>query len=149
MRYFVGTELGIANTLQRHFDWVSNSLWFEDIPNARDPQKTLVVLGGQDAILNAEVSLFATARSSIFRLLLSVAHQALSWQSWCSRRDLLRPERYSWPTVYYWRACAFDDHELAETCMKCFHLGMWWQGSCVLPFEGRYTYTRIRHARRK
>lgn len=54
MRYFVGTELGVANTLQRHFDWVSNSLWFEDIPNARDPDKTLVVLGGRDAILNAE-----------------------------------------------------------------------------------------------
>lgn len=54
MRYFVGTELGVANTLQRHFDWVSNSLWFEDIPNARDPDKTLVVLGGKDAVLNAE-----------------------------------------------------------------------------------------------
>lgn len=56
MRYFVGTELGIANTIQRHFDWPSNSLWFEEIPNARDPKKTLVVLGGKDAILNAEVS---------------------------------------------------------------------------------------------
>ncbi|KAI6047394.1 hypothetical protein EDC04DRAFT_2623142 [Pisolithus marmoratus] len=54
MRYFVGTELGVANTLQRHFDWVSNSLWFEDVPNAQDPDKTLVVLGGRDAILNAE-----------------------------------------------------------------------------------------------
>ncbi|KAH0839869.1 hypothetical protein J3R83DRAFT_820 [Lanmaoa asiatica] len=54
MRYFVGTELGIANTIQRHFDWSSNSLWFEEIPNARDPKKTLVVLGGKDAILNAE-----------------------------------------------------------------------------------------------
>ena len=56
MRYFVGTELGIANTLQRHFDWPSNSLWFEEIPNARDPKKTFVVLGGKDVILNAEVS---------------------------------------------------------------------------------------------
>ncbi|KAL4081679.1 hypothetical protein V8B97DRAFT_1913654 [Scleroderma yunnanense] len=54
MRYFVGTELGVANTLQRHFDWTSNSLWFEDIPNARDHDKTLIVLGGKDAILNAE-----------------------------------------------------------------------------------------------
>ncbi|KAF8551453.1 hypothetical protein OG21DRAFT_1478115 [Imleria badia] len=54
MRYFVGTELGIANTIQRHFDWSSNSLWFEEIPNPRDPQKTLVVLGGKDVILNAE-----------------------------------------------------------------------------------------------
>lgn len=56
MRYLVGTELGVANTLQRHFDWPSNSLWFEDIPNACDPDKTLIVLGGMDAILNAEVS---------------------------------------------------------------------------------------------
>lgn len=56
MRYFVGTELGIANTIRRHFDWSSNSLWFEEIPNARDPKKTFVVLGGKDVILNAEVS---------------------------------------------------------------------------------------------
>ncbi|KAI9574737.1 hypothetical protein HD554DRAFT_2011317 [Boletus coccyginus] len=54
MRYFVGTELGIANTIQRHFDWSSNSLWFEEIPNARDSKKMLVVLGGKDVILNAE-----------------------------------------------------------------------------------------------
>ncbi|KIJ70039.1 hypothetical protein HYDPIDRAFT_104722 [Hydnomerulius pinastri MD-312] len=54
MRYFVGTELGVANTLQRYFDWTSNSLWFEEVPNARDPQKTLVVLGGKDAIVNAK-----------------------------------------------------------------------------------------------
>ncbi|KAG9317401.1 hypothetical protein JVU11DRAFT_1600 [Chiua virens] len=54
MRYFIGTELGIANTIQRHFDWSSNSLWFEEIPNARDPKRTLVVLGGKDAILNAD-----------------------------------------------------------------------------------------------
>ncbi|EIW82122.1 hypothetical protein CONPUDRAFT_54478 [Coniophora puteana RWD-64-598 SS2] len=54
MRYFVGTELGVANTLQRHFDWTSNSLWYEEIPNARDPTKTLFVLGGKDAIVNAE-----------------------------------------------------------------------------------------------
>lgn len=66
MRYFVGTELGTANTIQRHFDWSSNSLWFEEIPNARDPTKTLVVLGGKDAILNAEVSCpFARGRALV------------------------------------------------------------------------------------
>ncbi|KAG7096874.1 hypothetical protein E1B28_004280 [Marasmius oreades] len=54
VRYFVGTELGVANFLQRHFDWSSNSLWFEEIPNARDPSKTLFLLGGKDSILNAE-----------------------------------------------------------------------------------------------
>lgn len=55
MRYFVGAEMGVANLLQRHFDWVSNSLWFEDIPNARDPSKTFFVLGGKDAIIHSEV----------------------------------------------------------------------------------------------
>lgn len=57
MKYFVGTELGVANLLQRHFDWVSNSLWYEEIPNARDPSKTLFVLGGKDSILHSAVSL--------------------------------------------------------------------------------------------
>ncbi|EJD01104.1 uncharacterized protein FOMMEDRAFT_125748 [Fomitiporia mediterranea MF3/22] len=54
VRYFVGTELGVANLLQRHFDWLSNTLWFEEIPNARDPSRTLFLLGGKDAILDAE-----------------------------------------------------------------------------------------------
>jgi hypothetical protein len=55
MRYFVGSELGVANLLQRHFDWVSNTLWFEEIPNAKDPSKSRFFLGGKDDILNAEV----------------------------------------------------------------------------------------------
>ncbi|TFL05853.1 hypothetical protein BDV98DRAFT_560740 [Pterulicium gracile] len=53
MRYFVGTELGVANVLRRHFDWTSNSLFYEEIPHARDPQKALYVLGGQDDIVNS------------------------------------------------------------------------------------------------
>lgn len=53
-RYFVCSELGVANVLQRHFDWISNSLWFEDVPNALDPDKTLVMLGGKDVLLNME-----------------------------------------------------------------------------------------------
>jgi hypothetical protein len=56
MRYFVSTELGVANLLQRHFDWASNSLWFEEIPNARNPFKTFFLLGGKDDIVQAEVS---------------------------------------------------------------------------------------------
>jgi hypothetical protein len=55
MRYFVGTELGVANLLQRHFDWSSNSLWYEEIPNARDTAKTFFVLGGKDDIIRADV----------------------------------------------------------------------------------------------
>ncbi|KAF9534250.1 hypothetical protein CPB83DRAFT_902204 [Crepidotus variabilis] len=54
MRYFVGTELGVSNLLQRHFCWTSNSLWFEEIPNATDPSKTMFLLGGNDAIVNSE-----------------------------------------------------------------------------------------------
>lgn len=56
MYYFVGSELGVANFLQRHFDWASNSLWYEEIPNARDPSKSMFVLGGQDSIIKSEVS---------------------------------------------------------------------------------------------
>jgi len=54
--YFVGSELGVANFLQRHFDWPANSLWYEEIPNARDPLKSMFVLGGKDSIVNSEVS---------------------------------------------------------------------------------------------
>ncbi|KAJ7682725.1 hypothetical protein DFH06DRAFT_1161974 [Mycena polygramma] len=52
--YFVGTELGVANLLRRHFDWSSNALWYEEIPNARNPSKTFFLLGGADDIINAE-----------------------------------------------------------------------------------------------
>ncbi|TFY64279.1 hypothetical protein EVG20_g5999 [Dentipellis fragilis] len=54
MRYFVGMELGVANLLQRNFDWSSNSLWYEEIPNARDPSRTKFFLGGSDSILHAD-----------------------------------------------------------------------------------------------
>ncbi|KAJ7908277.1 hypothetical protein B0H13DRAFT_2497808 [Mycena leptocephala] len=50
----VGTELGVANLLRRQFDWSSNALWYEEIPNARDPSKTIFLLGGQDDIINAK-----------------------------------------------------------------------------------------------
>ncbi|KAI0702899.1 hypothetical protein BC835DRAFT_1320187 [Cytidiella melzeri] len=53
IQFFVGTELGVANFLQRHFDWNSNALWYEQIPNARDPHKTKFFLGGKDAIVDA------------------------------------------------------------------------------------------------
>lgn len=63
IRYFVGTELGVVNLLQRHFCWTSNSLWFEEIPNATDPQKTLFLLGGKDDIVHSEVSIFLLIQS--------------------------------------------------------------------------------------
>lgn len=56
MRYFVGCELGVSNVLQRHFCWISNSLWFEEIPNATDQSKTFFCMGGKDNIVDTEVS---------------------------------------------------------------------------------------------
>jgi len=53
MRYYVGSELGIANYIQRNFDWSSNTLFFEDIPNPLDPKRTLFVLGSDDSILSS------------------------------------------------------------------------------------------------
>ena len=55
MYYFVCSEVGIANFLHRHFDWSANSLWYEEIPNARDPSKAMFVLGGKDFIVNSDV----------------------------------------------------------------------------------------------
>ena len=55
MKYFVGMELGVANVLQRHFDWSSNSLWYDEIPSARDPSKTIFFVGGKDDIVDAKV----------------------------------------------------------------------------------------------
>lgn len=76
MRYFVGEELGIANTLQRHFDCASlscafsspisladmtlawpgsiNLLFPPSIPSYKDPSQAAYFIAGQDAILDAE-----------------------------------------------------------------------------------------------
>jgi len=53
--YFVCSEVGIANFLHRHFDWSANSLWYEEIPHAKDPSKSMIVLGGKDFIVNSDV----------------------------------------------------------------------------------------------
>jgi hypothetical protein len=57
MRYFIGSEVGIANLVQRHFDWAANTLWYDEIPNARDERKTKIILGGKDDIVHPEASL--------------------------------------------------------------------------------------------
>lgn len=64
MKYFVGAELGVANFLQRNFDWIANALWYEEIPNARDPTKTMFFLGGNDAIVDASVRVYFFTTSS-------------------------------------------------------------------------------------
>lgn len=52
--YFIASEIGIANYIQRHFDWADNTLFFDEIPNATDPSKTAFFLGGKDIILDAD-----------------------------------------------------------------------------------------------
>ena len=64
MYYFVCSEVGVANFLQRHFDWSANSLWYEEIPHARDPLRSMFVLGGRDSIVNSRVRKI----SRLFRL---------------------------------------------------------------------------------
>ncbi len=74
MKYFVGMELGVANVLQRHFDWGSNSLWCEEIPNARDPSKAVFFVGGKDDIIDAKVCL----KFSGFNLFLNIPSLVIS-----------------------------------------------------------------------
>jgi hypothetical protein len=68
MRYFVGCELGVSNVLQRHFCWTSNSLWFEEIPNATDQSKTFFCMGGKDNIVDTEVSDWSLSHAQIISL---------------------------------------------------------------------------------
>lgn len=44
----------------QHFDWSANTLFPEEIPEARDPERTLIVLGGTDIIVDAKVGQPAT-----------------------------------------------------------------------------------------
>jgi len=56
MNYFVSTEMGIANLLQRQFDWTANTLFFEEIPHARDPSRNKYIVANDDVVLCAPVS---------------------------------------------------------------------------------------------
>jgi len=53
MNYFVSTEMGIANLLQRQFDWTANTLFFEEIPHARDPSRNKYIVANDDVVLCA------------------------------------------------------------------------------------------------
>ncbi|KAH9819625.1 hypothetical protein DFH28DRAFT_1122364 [Melampsora americana] len=53
IRYFIGTELGVAKSLHRHFDWVANILWPAELPYFRDGNRCAVFLAGRDSVLNA------------------------------------------------------------------------------------------------
>ncbi|KAI0005030.1 hypothetical protein BJV74DRAFT_806468 [Russula compacta] len=54
MNYFVSTEMGIANLLQRQFDWTANTLFFEEIPHARDPSRNKFIVANDDVVLCAQ-----------------------------------------------------------------------------------------------
>ena len=57
MNYFFSTEIGIANLLQRQFDWAANTLFFEEIPNALDSSRNKFIVANDDVIISAPVSL--------------------------------------------------------------------------------------------
>ncbi len=40
----------------QHFDWSANTLFFEATPNAKDESRTVFLLGGKDAIVDAHMS---------------------------------------------------------------------------------------------
>lgn len=88
MWYFVGCELGVSNLLQRHFCWISNSLWFEEIPNATDKSKTFFCMGGKDTIADTEVSDRSLSHAHT-TLLTFVACQTLSHISRRSKKHLV------------------------------------------------------------
>jgi hypothetical protein len=53
MNYFASTEIGIANLLQRQFDWAANTLFFEEIPHALDPSRNKFIVANDDVVLSA------------------------------------------------------------------------------------------------
>ncbi|KAI0254706.1 hypothetical protein BJV78DRAFT_1182312 [Lactifluus subvellereus] len=53
MNYFVSTEMGTANQLQRQFDWTANTLFFDEIPHARDPARNKYILANNDVVFCA------------------------------------------------------------------------------------------------
>ncbi|KAI0307150.1 hypothetical protein B0F90DRAFT_1622813 [Multifurca ochricompacta] len=54
MNYFVSTEMGIANLLQRQFDWTANTLFFEEIPHSRNPSRNKFIMANDDVVLCAQ-----------------------------------------------------------------------------------------------
>jgi hypothetical protein len=84
MNYFVSTELGTANQLQRRFDWNSNTLFLDEIPHARDPARTKFILANDDVVFCAPVS---PRQTSLARMWvddgMTTAHQEVFGDPWC------------------------------------------------------------------
>ncbi|KAF8505788.1 hypothetical protein F5888DRAFT_1791769 [Russula emetica] len=53
VNYFASTEIGIANLLQRQFDWEANTLFIEEIPHALDPSRNKFIVANGDVVLCA------------------------------------------------------------------------------------------------
>ncbi|MBW0475806.1 hypothetical protein O181_015521 [Austropuccinia psidii MF-1] len=58
IRYFLSSELGIANDIQKNFDWITNVLWPSEIRNCFENEQDFqnnvkVILAEEDSILNA------------------------------------------------------------------------------------------------
>lgn len=83
MNYFVSTEVGIANLLHKQFDWTANTLFFEEIPHARDPSRNKFIMANNDVVFCAPVS--HNARSLVERLTkgyIPTANQTVPGVSW-------------------------------------------------------------------
>ncbi|KAG8947448.1 hypothetical protein FRC04_010769 [Tulasnella sp. 424] len=52
IKYFAATEPGISLAVQRHFDWVANALWVEEIPRSTEPYYSSFLLGALDVVIN-------------------------------------------------------------------------------------------------
>ncbi len=74
MNYFVSTEIGISNLLQRQFDWTANTLFFEEIPHSRDPARNKFIVANDDVVYCAPVS-SQWSHSFAKRLTIRIAHQ--------------------------------------------------------------------------
>ncbi|KAF8341415.1 uncharacterized protein EI90DRAFT_2965783 [Cantharellus anzutake] len=53
-KYFVASEMGIANYIQRNWDWSANTLFFQEIPHPHDAYRTRIFLSGRDQIVSAK-----------------------------------------------------------------------------------------------
>jgi hypothetical protein len=52
--YFIATELGTSNYIQRHFDWADNALFLDEIPHISNGDLCQIFLGAKDIIVDAK-----------------------------------------------------------------------------------------------
>ncbi|MCJ1289852.1 hypothetical protein MMC34_001385 [Xylographa carneopallida] len=80
--YFTCTDIGVAHTLARHFFWVENILWKEEI----GARKMTVFLGAEDIIVNTEaVGNYLTRQDGIQALNDHRDSQSWKTQKWSGK----------------------------------------------------------------